>query len=152
MKRRFNLRRVAVIVVSLVTSGLVIAWYNGALQPFGFYRPTNALMVISPYKYAGTWVFDDPAVGLKREPFVAGIPEMIDGMVKNIPDADQGFRLLFSTQAFPGYTHKLTWRRGDKTGNWYYCEQLGKEGWLCPGLFRYYKEAPKELYAQAEIK
>jgi len=91
-------------------------------------------------------------VGLKREPFVAGIPEMIDEMVRNIPDAEQGFRLLFSTQAFPGYTHKLTWRRGDKTGNWYYCEQLGKEGWLCPGLFKYYKQPPKELYAKAERK
>jgi len=152
MPKRFNFWRVAVIVLAVVALGLLIARHKGALQPFGFYRPTNALMVISPYKYAGTWVFDDPAVGLKREPFVAGVPEMIDEMVKNIPDADQGFRLLFSTQAFPGHTYKLRWRRGDKSGNWYYCEQLGKEGWLCPGLFKYYEEAPKELYAKAEKK
>jgi hypothetical protein len=116
------------------------------------YRPGNALMVIAPYQYQGTWVFDDAAVGLHREPFVSGIPAMIDDMVKEIPDAAQGFRLLFSAQPFPGYTHRLTWRRADSTGNWYYCEQLDQEGWLCPGLIRYYREAPKEIYARAESK
>jgi hypothetical protein len=40
-------------------------------------------------------VFDDPAVGLKAEPFVSGIPEMIDALVQDIPQADRGFRLLF---------------------------------------------------------
>ena len=71
-------------------------------------------------------------------------------MIKDIPEPEKGFRLLFSAQPFPGHALKLTWRRGDKTGNWYYCEQLGKEGWLCPGLFKYYREAPKELYVKAE--
>ena len=152
MKQPVKLWRVAVTVVAVVVIGAGVAWYKGVLQPFGLYRPANALMVIAPYKYAGTWVIDDPAVGLNREPFVSGIPEMIDEMVKEIPDADKGFRLLFSLQPFPGYSHKLTWRRGDKSGNWYYCEQLKKEGWLCPGLFRYYREAPKEIYAKAEKK
>lgn len=112
----------------------------------------NSIMVIMPYRHAGTWVFDDASVGLKQEPFVAGIPEMIDAMVDGIPDAGKGFRLLFSTQPFPGHTHKLEWRRGDSNGNWYYCEQYGKEGWLCPGLFKYYDEAPKEIYVKAEKK
>jgi hypothetical protein len=109
-------------------------------------------MVLVPYRYGGNWVFDDADVDLKREPFVSGIPEMIDEMVKDIPNADQGFRLLFSTQPFPGYMEKLTWRRGDKSGNWYYSETLKKEGWLCPSLFRYFDQAPKELYAKAEKK
>jgi hypothetical protein len=143
---------VAAVVIAVVAIAGAIAYHKGALQPFGLYRPSNALMVISPYKYAGTWVFDDPAVGLNREPFVCGIPEMISDMVKDIPDAEKGFRLLFSTQPFPEYTHKLTWRRGDKNGNWYYCEQCDKEGWLCPGLFRYYQEAPKVIYGKAESK
>jgi hypothetical protein len=141
---------VALGVAAVVAVAGVIAWRRGALQPFGLYRPANALMVIAPYKYAGTWVIDDPAVGLNREPFVSGIPEMIDEMVRDIPDADKGFRLLFSAQPFPGRTHKLIWRRGDETGNWYYCEQYDKEGWLCPGLFRYYQKAPQEIYAKAE--
>jgi len=150
MKRSTKPVRVTVTVVVVIAIAASVAYYKGALQPFGIYRPSNALMVIAPYRYAGTWVFDDPAVGLKREPFVSGIPEMIDDMVKDIPDADKGFRLLFSAQPFPGFTHKLTWRRGDRQGNWYYCEQFDKEGWLCPGLFRYYQEAPKEIYAKAE--
>ena len=83
---------------------------------------------------------------------MAGIPEMMDEMVKDIPDATNGFRMLFSAQPFPGHTQKLTWRRGDKTGNWYYSEQYQKEGWLCPGLFKYYKDAPKVIYVKAEEK
>jgi len=41
----------------------------------------NAIAVIAPYKYEGMWVFDDPAVELSREPFVAGIDTMIDRLV-----------------------------------------------------------------------
>jgi len=150
--RRFSLWRVLGVTAVVVILGAGVAWYEGVLQPFGLYRPANSLMVIAPYRYAGTWVFDDAAVGLKREPFVGGIPEMIDDMVKDIPNADQGFRLVFSSQAFPGYMEKLTWRRGDQTGNWYYAEKQKKEGWLCPGLFRYYQQAPRELYVKAEKK
>jgi len=152
MKQTIRPWQVLAAAVAVGAVAAFLAYYKGALQPFGVYRPANALMVIAPYKYAGTWVIDDPAVGLNREPFVSGIPEMIDEMVKDIPDADKGFRLLFSAQPFPGHTHRLTWLRGDQTGNWYYCEQLQKEGWLCPGLFRYYRAAPREIYAKAEGK
>lgn len=88
MKRRFNPWRVAVFVLLVIALGLVLVQRQGVLQPFGFYRPANALMVISPYKLTGTWVFDNPAVGLQCEPFVAGIPEMIDEMVRDIPPAN----------------------------------------------------------------
>lgn len=43
--------------------------------------PRNSILIIAPYRYEGTWVFDDPNVGLVREPFVAGVPEMIDHLV-----------------------------------------------------------------------
>jgi hypothetical protein len=112
----------------------------------------NALSVLVPYRYEGMWVFDDPDVGLRREPFVAGIDEMIDQLVAEIPDADRGFRLIFSPTPFPGYTIKLTWRRVEHGGSWYHCQQLNKEGWLCPALFKYFTEAPPELYAKAEPK
>ena len=36
------------------------------------------------------WVFDDPDVGLVREPFVAGMPEIIDHVVRDIPNASVG--------------------------------------------------------------
>ena len=40
--------------------------------------PANSIMIISPYRHAGTWVFDDPNTELVREPLVTGVPEMID--------------------------------------------------------------------------
>jgi len=113
---------------------------------------SNSLLVIAPYKHAGTWVFDEPARGLKQEPFVAGIPQMIDKLVTDIPNAEQGFRLIFSAQEFPGYTHKLVWRRKDTSGNWYYCPQFNQEGWLCPALFKFFNEAPKTIFVKAEAK
>ena len=149
-KRPFSIWRVLALTAVVVLVGGAIGWHQGWFQMPGLYRPANSIMVLRPYRYAGTWVFDDPTVGLTREPFVAGIPEMIDEMVKDIPDADKGFRLLFSAKPFPGYMHKLLWRRGDRSGNWYYCEAYDKEGWLCPSLFNYYREAPKEIYVKAE--
>jgi hypothetical protein len=110
----------------------------------------NSLMVIAPYKYNGMWVFDDPVVGLTREPFVAGIDTMIDKLVADIPDAQKGFRAVFSAGPFPGHEVKLEWRRGDSGGNWYYSDQYKMEGWLCPALFKYFPTAPREIYVRAE--
>lgn len=112
----------------------------------------NAIGVIAPYKYEGLWVFDDPATGLVREPFVSGIDTMIDKLVAPIPFAEQGFRLLFSATPFPGYALKLEWCRAEYGGNWYYAPQYEIEGWLCPALFKYFEKAPAELYARAEAK
>ncbi len=112
----------------------------------------NSIGVIAPYKYEGMWVFDDPRVGLIREPFVAGIDCMIDRLVASIPDAKGGFRLLFSSTPFPGYTVELSWRREEYGGNWYYSPQFSMEGWLCPALFKYFDRAPPKLYVRAEPK
>lgn len=106
----------------------------------------NALTVISPYKHEGLWVFDDPAVGLVREPFVAGIDAIIDLATQHIPNAHEGFNLLFAAQPFPGFTLTLEWRRPEHGGNWYYCEQFDREGWLCAALFHYFEVAPAVLY------
>jgi hypothetical protein len=112
----------------------------------------NAILVIAPYWYNGTWVFDDESAGLKREPFVAGVPEMIDVLVKDIPDAKTGFRLLFAASPFPGYQKQLTWLRGDMGGNYYRLEDPPMEGWICPAMFKYFKTAPENLYVRAESK
>ena len=110
----------------------------------------NALQVIAPYRFQGAWVFDDPVTGLVREPFVAGIDQMIDRLVAEIPNAEKGFRLTFSPTPFPGHAVKLVWRRPESGGNWYWCEQYQIEGWLCPALFKYFTAAPHELYARAD--
>ncbi|MBN1256298.1 MAG: hypothetical protein JXA52_01185 [Planctomycetes bacterium] len=105
-----------------------------------------------PYKVKSSWRFDDARAGLVGEPFVAGIPEMIEMLVADIPDAENGFQLFFSTKPFPDYSAKLVWQRGSEEGNWYYCEEFQSEGWLCPALFKYYREAPREIYVKAEAK
>ena len=112
----------------------------------------NSLFVIAPYRYEGMWVFDDPRVGLVREPFVSGIDIMIDRLVAKIPNADKGFRLVFSPTPFPGHEMKLTWRRAEYGGNWYWSDEYQMEGWLCPALFKYFEKAPAELYARAEAR
>ena len=113
-------------------------------------KMTNTLMVIEPYWYSGTWVFDDESVGLNMEPFIENIPEMINDLVKDIPDARRGFRLLFSALPFPGYQVELEWVRPDYDGNWYRIKGQTLEGWLCPSMYNYFDVAPKSIFVKAE--
>ncbi len=110
----------------------------------------NSLLVIVPYKYEGMWVFDDAAVGLHHEPFIAGIDTLIDKATASIPDAQHGFRAIFSAAPFPGATFTLQWRREESGGNWYYSPEFNQEGWLCPALFKYLTAAPREIYVKVE--
>ena len=110
----------------------------------------NALVVLNPYWFGNTWVFDDPRTNLVREPFVAGIPEMISRMVVDsgldLSEAHKGISLMFAATPYPGYQTKATKVREEFGGNWY-VDDTGQEGWLCPALFCYYDEAPDELYS-----
>jgi hypothetical protein len=112
----------------------------------------NSLFLISPYKYEDFWVFDDPAVGLQKEPFVSGADVIIDLLTAEIPDAEHGFRLLFSPTPFPGYQARFTWNREEHGGNWYTWPERKMEGWLCPALFKYFPQAPMEIYVQAQAR
>ncbi|WP_417388938.1 DUF6717 family protein [Gimesia sp.] len=145
-----NWIRVSLLALGLILIGVGIAWQL-KLPHFASGLPReNAIMVIAPYRHQGTWVFDDSSAGLVEEPFVAGVPEMIDVIVKDIPDAEAGFRLLFSAKPFPQYQKKLVWLRGEGDGNYYRFSDSEMEGWICPAMFKYYKTAPKELYVKAE--
>jgi hypothetical protein len=108
----------------------------------------NSLFAIAPYKFDGFWVFDDPSVGLRQEPFVSGADDIIDILTKDIPDAASGFKLVFSPQRFPGFTARFDWRRPEHGGNWYGWAERGIEGWLCPALFKYFETAPKEIFVK----
>jgi hypothetical protein len=111
---------------------------------------SNVLIVIEPYWYQDTWVFDDASKGLDKEPFVQGIPEMIDVLVTDIPNPRAGFVLLFSAQPFIGYQVELTLVREEYGGHWYKVKDLEAEGWLCPALLKYFDAAPESLYIKAE--
>jgi hypothetical protein len=114
--------------------------------------PVNAINVIHPYKHEGMWVFDDPLVGLRREPFISGADTMIDKAVADIPNAEKGFSLIFSSTPFPGQQIMLQWRRSESGGDWYYSPELQQEGWLCPALLKYFAKAPSAIYVSVRAK
>ena len=113
----------------------------------------NQISIIAPYwlDHCHAWVFDDPRVGLEQEPFVSGVTEMIDFLVKDIPNAKSGFRLLFSAAQFPRY--QKNWFGGERDGRQLVpTDDPPMEGWLCPALFHYFDAAPPEIYVKAEEK
>jgi hypothetical protein len=112
----------------------------------------NSILVIHPYKDQGVWVFDDPQVGLVKEPLVAGADVILDRAVEGIPNAGSGVSVLFSARPFPGSRHEFQWRREESGGNWYYSPDFDMEGWLCPALFHYFEAAPERLYIQVKPK
>ena len=112
----------------------------------------NSIMVIHPYQYEGVWVFDDEATGLEKEAFISGADDVIDKMVKDIPEAQKGFTLIFAATPFPGYQIEFLLRRPEYNGHWYYSQELDMEGWLCPALFKYFDGAPQKIYAQFKPK
>src|SRR5712691_12346576 len=73
-------------------------------------RIVNSLFALAPYKHEGMWVIDDPAVGLSKKPSIAAIDTMIDKVVADIPNAEHGFRAIFSAFPFPGSIFRLEWR------------------------------------------
>jgi len=75
---------------------------------------------------------------------------MIDNLVKGIPDAKSGFRLIFSSAPFPGYQSEFTLVREEYGGNWYRVKDQPIEGWLCPALLKYFSSAPEKIYVKAE--
>jgi hypothetical protein len=116
----------------------------------------NQIMAISPFWDAdvATWVFDDDAVGLNREPFVAGVPAIIDELLRRqLRDRQddrslrQPFRMLFSADPFPDALCAEL-QREELGGAYYRFEE--REGWLCPALFRYFDAPPARLYVRAE--
>lgn len=112
----------------------------------------NEINVISPYKYFGLWVFDDAKRGLVQEPFVGGTDTIIDQLVQDIPNADEGFVLLFSGSPFPGYQHHMEWRGPQGSGNVYHLPGLKLDGWLCPALLKYFETPPPKLFVQIKAR
>jgi len=118
--------------------------------------------ILYPYLLGSTWVFDDPTTGLKAEAFVSGMSEMIFRLIedKDIPNADQGFAMIFSDEPFRFHDAEMRWLRADDPddpdepmpGNYYCGEISGQEmqGWLCPALLHYFDAAPARLFVKAD--
>jgi hypothetical protein len=109
----------------------------------------NALMQINVYRHHGGWAFDNDTVGLVAEPFVAGIPDMIDILADRVGATDQ-IILTFGLDEFPGSMIRLDRTREEFGGNWYRWEDRGMDGWLCPALFHYFPTALERIYIAAK--
>lgn len=115
----------------------------------------NSISIIRPYKHGGIWMFDDPVAGLVREPFVSGADEIIDLCVleQRIVNAERGHTLFFSEGVFPNWQYRFDHVRSANGGNWYRCNHFnGREGWLCPALFKYFEQVPQAIYAMFQEK
>lgn len=114
----------------------------------------NSIWVIHPYIDGGALVFDDPAVGLHREPFVMGADSVLQLAARAIGADPSRFTLIFSDIPFPGHQAQAEWFERSfhgeaETGNWYtvILPGLGQhDAWLCPALLKYFPQAPLHLF------
>ena len=108
----------------------------------------NSVFLIQPYRTEyGVWVFTDEKVGLVDEPFVGIINQMIDNLV----DHETKCILYFSENKLPETSVTLNLIESEPNGSYYSVEEFGDESvWLCPALFKYFKEAPKTFYVRIE--
>lgn len=108
----------------------------------------NSIRIIHPYWDSGSLVFDDAAVGLQREPFVAGADTALMLLSKRVAGCEERFTMLFSDIEFPGSQFRLDWTGYDQGGNWYFCPDVGVAGWLCPALYKYFDAAPTTIWIE----
>lgn len=112
----------------------------------------NQINVIYPYRTKSGWAFDDEEVGLQGEPFVMGIPEIIDGIV----GGKDTFTAYISKDPIPFFTaflQKVTDVPQKYLPNgegWYELNGSGLVGWLCPATLKYFKEYPETIYFKIE--
>lgn len=112
---------------------------------------------IAPYFLHSQWVFDSDRHGLYEEAFVCGMSEIIDAVLEDndiVPaSVESGFRLTFSANKWPKSTHSLKWLAAEDDGNVYEIrlkDGVTMQGWLCPALFCFFDEAPKEIHVGVE--
>lgn len=108
------------------------------------------LITLAPYVSEGLWVFDDDSVGLLQEPFVAGIDRILDDMTAHIEGAVNGFLLEILASPLDGAQAQLVLIETDAE-QWSHYALAGTDrtGALCPALFLYYDEAPRNLWLRA---
>lgn len=106
----------------------------------------NQINVIYPYRTQGGWAFDDAEVGLQREPFVLGIPAIIDSIV----GSRDNFTAYISHSRIPKYTGHLTKAPDIQEEGWYILKGTEMVGWLCPATLRYFADYPENIYFRIE--
>jgi len=106
-------------------------------------------MIIEVYPHCGTWAFTDTARGLVHEPFVCGIPEIIDHFIQHFGDTSRKKHVLtFSDRTFPSSQGALIKGAPYSGGAWYSYKDM--EGWLCPATLKFFNEMPETLFVSVD--
>lgn len=102
------------------------------------------------------WVFDIPFAGIEDEPFVEGIPEILEHHLRKARKLtyaqSQGITVLFTDSpnippAFRGGTNfTLVRSRFDSNGAWYTDKASKLEGWLCPNIHQFFAAPPAKIH------
>ena len=106
----------------------------------------DSVHTVKPYRWGDTWVFDDPAKGLRAAPIlVAGrdtIAKVLDQVVSR---SAPRLLMTFSDTEFPWAGHRLTlyWTSENNQGQWYNAGGLTVQ---CPGLLRYFDAVPRTIF------
>lgn len=104
-------------------------------------------------KLAGNWVLLDRRpvpVCIVEAPTFERMNRLIYSLTKDVKGSvADSFTLLVSAKPFQG-SHRLTIRRKDNTGVWYYSARLEQEFWLTRELFRQYRSEPNEIHLGVE--
>jgi hypothetical protein len=88
------------------------------------------------------FAFDDPTTGLVREPFIGGANYWMD----KFSEDKNSCTIAFSANPLPDYDVKLELKDTHLINGSNYDDQEGRNIWLCPALFKYFANAPIELY------
>lgn len=110
--------------------------------------PGNAMMSLNLYKTGETWMFDDDTYGIKAEPFVLGMSEIISAYLTKGKDRCTA---IFSLNIFP-LCDTLDLKEEEANGGWYVVSEsnfptmIGMKGWLCPVTRIYLDTIPQNVY------
>lgn len=110
----------------------------------------NAMLTIEIYKHSKTWCFTDEQRDLLHEPFVLGIPEIINTVLNDnkLYEEDTNYRILFADQDFPMSHGVLNKIRAESGGAWY--KYNDQEGWLCPATLAFFADFPEQIHFRLE--
>lgn len=114
-------------------------------------KAKNTVNILHPYRTSfGTWVYDDPDIGVYSEAFVCGSSEVIDHLVG---EDNNFFDLVISAHPLPGYQAKIVKIQKEEEPTiegWYHLEGTEMDHWLCGEVLSYFEGYPDEIYIRVE--
>ena len=107
------------------------------------------VFTIKPYRQLNTWMFDDEMKNIHQEPFVLGIPEMLDNVLKSKSIKATQFSMQFSENEINKADLVLELDYEVSDGAWYKIKNNPHvKGWLCPVIHKYFDEIPEKIFIE----